>query len=78
MPSARALQGRANESTPLGKLAGRNFDEGESTMDPFLITLIAVLLGGVALAFYMDWLGLWMSKAEMKEQIARSRDRMQG
>ena len=37
-------------------------------MDPFLITLIAVLLGAVMLAFYMDWLGLWVSKAAMKEQ----------
>jgi len=57
---------------------GRNFNEGESTMDPFLITLIAVLLGAVMLAFYMDWLGLWVSKAAMKEQIAQARERMRG
>ena len=47
-------------------------------MDPFLITLIAVLLGAVMLAFYMDWLGLWVSKAAMKEQIAQARERMRG
>ena len=40
------------------------------------ILLVAMLVGGAALALYMDWLGLWVSKEEMRQQIARARERM--
>jgi hypothetical protein len=47
-------------------------------MDTVLLVLVSLLLGGFAVAFYMDWLGLWVSKEEMNEQIARAKARMQG
>ena len=47
-------------------------------MDIALIVLVALLVGAVALAFYMDWLGLWVSEEEMREQIARAEARMRG
>jgi hypothetical protein len=45
-------------------------------MDTALLVLVSLLVGGVALAFYMDWLGLWVSKEEMREQIDRAKERM--
>jgi hypothetical protein len=45
-------------------------------MDLALVMLISLLVGALALAFYMDWLGLWVSKEEMKDQIARAKERM--
>jgi hypothetical protein len=39
--------------------------------------LVALLVGGAALAFYMDRLGLWVSKEDMRRQIARAKERMQ-
>ncbi len=45
-------------------------------MDTTLIVLVSLLVGGFALAFYMDWLGLWVSKEEMKEEIARAKERV--
>ena len=45
-------------------------------MDTVLITMVSLLVTGIAVAFYMDWLGLWVSKAEMQEQINRSKERM--
>jgi hypothetical protein len=47
-------------------------------MDTALLVLVSLLVGGVALAFYMDWLGLWVSKEEMREQIDRGKERMKG
>jgi hypothetical protein len=47
-------------------------------MNPALVALVSVLVGGVALAFYMDWLGLWVSKEEMKGQIDQAREKMHG
>ena len=44
-------------------------------MDTALFVLVALFVGAFALAFKMDWLGLWVSKEEMKEEIARSQDR---
>lgn len=45
-------------------------------MDTAMFVLVSLLVGGLALAFYMDWLGLWVSKEEMKVEIARAQDRM--
>lgn len=45
-------------------------------MDTILVVVVALLVGGLVLAFYMDWLGLWVSKEEMKEEIARAKERM--
>jgi hypothetical protein len=45
-------------------------------MDTALLVLVSLLVGGVALAFYMDWLGLWVSKEAMREQIDRAKERM--
>jgi hypothetical protein len=45
-------------------------------MDTVLVVEVSVLAGGLAFAFYMDWLGLWVSKEEMKEEIARAKERM--
>jgi uncharacterized protein YneF (UPF0154 family) len=47
-------------------------------MDTAVFVLVSVLVGGLALAFYMDWLGLWVSKKQMTEQIERRKERMQG
>ncbi len=41
-----------------------------------LASLVSLLAAGVVLAFYMDWLGLWVSKEEMKEEIDRAKVRM--
>lgn len=46
-------------------------------MDTALTVLVSLLIGAAALAFYMDWLGLWVSKEEMREQIDSSKERMQ-
>jgi hypothetical protein len=46
-------------------------------METTLLVLVSLLVGAVALAFYMDWLGLWVSKEEMREQIDRAKERMQ-
>lgn len=46
-------------------------------MDTALFVMISVLVAGFALAFYMDWLGLWVSKEELREQIDRSKQRIQ-
>jgi len=46
-------------------------------MDTALIVLVALLLGMFAVAFYMDWLGLWVSKKEMNRQIEKSKERGQ-
>lgn len=47
-------------------------------MDIVLIALVALLVGGFLLGFYMDWFGLWMSKEELSEQIDRAKERMRG
>ena len=44
-------------------------------MDTVLVVEVSLLVGGFALAFYMDWLGLWVSKEEMKAEIARAKER---
>jgi hypothetical protein len=46
-------------------------------MDTALVVLVALLVGALALAFYMDWLGLWVSKEELREQVARAKERSQ-
>ncbi len=46
-------------------------------MDTTLLVLVPLLVGVIALAFYMDWLGLWVSKEEMREQNDRAKERMQ-
>ena len=47
-------------------------------MDTVLSVLVSLLAAGFALAFYMDWFGLWVSKEEMKKQIDGAKERMQG
>lgn len=42
-----------------------------------LMVLVPVLIGIAVLAFYMDWLGLWISKEDMKDQIRKSKESMQ-
>jgi hypothetical protein len=46
-------------------------------MNVALAVMIALLVGAFAVAFYMDWLGLWVSKEELQKQIARSKERTQ-
>src|SRR5262249_15635422 len=46
-------------------------------MDTALITLVSLLVAGVALGFYMDWFGLWVSKGGMREQINGWKERVQ-
>jgi len=41
-------------------------------MDTTLFVMVSLLVGGIALGFYMDWLGLWASDEDMRAQIARS------
>jgi hypothetical protein len=41
-----------------------------------LASLVSLLVAGAVLAFYMDWLGLWVSKEEMKEEIDRAKVRI--
>jgi hypothetical protein len=45
-------------------------------MDTALLVLISLIVGVIAIAFYMDWLGLWVSKEEMKKEIETSKARM--
>jgi hypothetical protein len=40
-------------------------------MDIALFVLIGLLVVAIAIAFYMDWLGLWVSKEEFAKEIAR-------
>ena len=44
-------------------------------MDTALILLIALFVSAIAIAFYMDWLGLWVSKEELAKEIAKSKHR---
>lgn len=44
-------------------------------MNPILISLIVFLVAAFFVAFYMDWLGLWVSMAEMQEQIDSAKKR---
>lgn len=45
-------------------------------MHTALIVLISVLVGGIAIGFYMDWFDLWVSKEDMKRQVAAAKERM--
>ena len=47
-------------------------------MEILLAGLVSLFLAAAALAYCMDWLGLWMSKENLKNDIARSKVRMQG
>lgn len=47
-------------------------------MDTALFVLITLVVGAIAVAFYMDWLGLWVSKEELAKEIARSKETTQG
>jgi hypothetical protein len=40
-------------------------------MDTPLVVLVLLLVGAFALGFYMDWFGLWVSKDQLKKEIAR-------
>lgn len=42
-------------------------------METVLVVLVGLLLAAVAVAFHMDWLGLWASEEEMRAQINRSK-----
>lgn len=44
---------------------------------PFVI-LLSSLVGALALAFYMDWLGLWVSEEEIQAQIEKGKEREKG
>ena len=46
-------------------------------MDTGLVVLISVLVGAIALGFYMNWFGLWVSKEEMNDEIESTRERME-
>jgi hypothetical protein len=47
-------------------------------MNAPLFVLVFVLATALALGFYMDWFGLWVSKEEMRKEIARSKEKMRG
>jgi hypothetical protein len=47
-------------------------------MEITLPALVALLVGCLALAFYMNWLGLFVSDAEMRGERERAKERMQG
>ncbi len=47
-------------------------------MDTELFMLVSLLVAGIVIAFYMDWLGLWVSKEEMRDEIERVQGRMRG
>jgi hypothetical protein len=47
-------------------------------MDTALFVLITLFVGAIAIAFYMDWSGLWVSKEELANEIARSKETTQG
>jgi hypothetical protein len=40
-------------------------------MDAAMIALVSLLVGGIALGLYMDWFGLWVSKEQLANEIAR-------
>lgn len=46
-------------------------------MDTTLFVMVVLGVGGLAFAFYMDWLGLWVGKKEMKAIIDKGNGRMQ-
>jgi hypothetical protein len=41
-----------------------------------VVVAVALAAGGIALAFYMDWLGLWVSDEEMKAKREAAKERM--
>jgi hypothetical protein len=43
-------------------------------MDTALFVLIGLFVLAIAIAFYMDWLGLWVNKEEFAKEIARSKE----
>lgn len=47
-------------------------------MNTWVIVLIAAFAFLLAVGFYRDWFGLWVSDEEMKVQIEQARQRMQG
>ena len=40
-------------------------------MEILVVGLVSLLLAAVALAFCIDWLGLWMSQEETRREFAR-------
>src|SRR4051812_22075061 len=46
-------------------------------MDTGLIVLVSILAGVVALGYYMDWFGLWVSQEELKAEVEASKLRTQ-
>ena len=42
-----------------------------------LVIMIGLLVAASALAFWMDWLGLWVSPDQMKAEVARAKARAQ-
>ena len=47
-------------------------------MEILVIGQVSLLLAAVAVAFGVEWLGLWMSKQDTSKEIARGRERTQG
>ena len=53
--------------------------EGEiRNVNTALFVLVSVLAAGLVLGFYLDWFGLWVSKEELRKEIARAKERMRG
>jgi hypothetical protein len=47
-------------------------------MDILLVGLVSLFLAAVALAFFMHWLDSWMCNVDLKNDIARPKESMQG
>jgi hypothetical protein len=41
-----------------------------------VVVAVSLAAGCIALAFYMDWLGLWVSEEEMREKREQAKERM--
>ena len=46
-------------------------------MEMLIIGQASLLLAAVAVAFGVEWLGLWMNKQDTSRKIARGRERTQ-
>ena len=44
-------------------------------MNPIVVSMIVFLVAAFLVAFYMDWLGLWVSRAEIQAQIDAAKKR---
>lgn len=41
-----------------------------------MVVMVGLLVGAFAVAFYMDWLGLWTSEEHLREQREAARERV--